>query len=150
MFFNIKYMSPGSMSSTSRQRWCHACPESEELSHPRGISITLPPYLHIGNNTKTVFAAIYARYSTFQGRSHVSRFIPCHLRTVRTACYAGQTNRIIDNHVLSGVSYIKQKYNAAVELTTDMILATTRMVRHLRHSHLRRMFIETEMTRSVT
>ena len=80
----------------------------------------------------------------------MSRFSPGHLRTVRTACYVGQTNRIIRNHVLSGVSYIKQKYNAPVELTTDMILAMTRMVRHLRHSHLRHIFVVTEMTWSVT
>ena len=85
------------------QLWCHAYPESEELPHPRGTPITLSPYLHIGNNTKTVFATIYARYSTFQGRNQVSRFIPCHLRTVRTACYTYQTIIIIHNHGLGAL-----------------------------------------------
>ena len=39
----------------------------------------------------------------------MSRFIPCHLRTVCTACYTGQTNIIMDNHVLSGVNQVNQK-----------------------------------------
>ena len=106
--------------------------------------------MHIGNNSKTVSAAIYARYSTFQGRSQVSRFIPCHLRTVRTACYTGQTNRMIDNHVVSGVNQLNQKLHTLVKPTTDMILAMTRKARHLRHSHLRHIFVVTEMTWRVT
>ena len=60
----------------------------------------------------------------------MSRFIPCHLRTVRTACYTGQTNRIIDNHVLSGVNQLNQKLYTPVKLTTDMILGMTRKARH--------------------
>ena len=75
----------------------------------------------------------------------MSRFIPCHLQTVRTACYTGQTNRIIDNHVLSGVNQLNQKLHTPVKLTTDMILALTRKARHLRH-----IFVVTEMTWSVT
>ena len=106
----------------------------EELPHPRGITITFPIYLYIGNNTKTVFAAIYARYSAFHGRNQVSRFIPCHLRTVRTACFTGQTNRSIDNHVLIGVNQLNQKLHTPVNLTTDMILTTTRKACHLRQS----------------
>ena len=80
----------------------------------------------------------------------MSRFIPCHLRTVRTACYARQTHRIIDSHVLNGVNQLNQKLHMPVKLTTDMILAMTRKARHLRHSHLRHIFVVTEMTWSVT
>ena len=39
----------------------------------------------------------------------MSRFIPCHLRTVRSTCFIDQTNRIIDNHVLSGVNQLNQR-----------------------------------------
>ena len=91
------------------------------------------------------FSAIYAIYSTFQGRSQMSRFIPCHLRTVRTAWCTGQVNRIIDNHVLSGVNQLNQKLHAPVKLTTGIILAMTRKTRHLRH-----IFVVTETTWSVT
>ena len=80
----------------------------------------------------------------------MSRFIPCHLRTVCTACYTRQTNRIIDNHVLNGVNQLNQKLHTPVKLTTDMVLAMTRKARHLRHSHLRHIFVVTEMTWSVT
>ena len=80
----------------------------------------------------------------------MSRFIPCHLRTVRTACYTRQTNRIINNHVLNGVNQLNQKLHTPVKLTTDMVLAMTRKARHLRHSHLRHIFVVTEMTWSVT
>ena len=67
----------------------------------------------------------------------MSRFILCHLRTVRTVCYTGQTNKIMDNHVLSGVNQLNQKLHTPVKLTTDLILAMTRKARNLRHSHLR-------------
>ena len=80
----------------------------------------------------------------------MSRFIPCHLRAVRTACYIGQTNRIIDNHVLSGVNQVNQKLHTSVKLTTYIILVMTRKARHLCHSHLRHIFVMTEMTWSVT
>ena len=80
----------------------------------------------------------------------MSRFIPCHLRTIRTACYIRQTNRITDNHVLSGANQLNQKLHMPVKLTTDMTLAMTRKARHLRHSHLRHTFVVTEMTWSVT
>ena len=52
----------------------------------------------------------------------MSRFIPCHLRTVRTACYTGQINIIIDNHVVSGVNQLNQKLHTLVKPTTDMTM----------------------------
>ena len=57
---------------------------------------------------------------------------------------------IIDNHVLSGVNQLNSKLHTPVKLTTDMILAMTRKARHLRHSHLRHIFVVTEMTWRVT
>ena len=60
------------------------------------------------------------------------------------------SNRIIDNHVLNGVNQLNQKLHTPVKLTTDIVLAMTRKARHLRHSHLRHIFVVTEMTWSVT
>ena len=55
-----------------------------------------------------------------------------------------------DNHVVSGVNQLNQKLHTLVKPTTDMILAMTRKARHLRHSHLRHIFVVTEMTWRVT